>query len=251
MFWSTDADLRSTLERVRLHCNTLKTANDEFEEAESRKSGQAPIPKETPGVHRDHLVHKGDEILTDPVTLECFDVPTRMFGLSPARQNDESTKISPSPPADLEHNISVETGDAVEAEVQETLKDPPTPEGADVIADTSITAERQPRTNFEADTTANGPALSPSCPVEVAEVTESVPASPPVIGPVTTEETAVEASFADTGKDDSALSAMADSAPQDSDKPDDPAPVAPGNAAASVAEETKGFGDSESICLKP
>lgn len=70
MIWSTEKELRSTVERVREHCNTL----------EKQECLQSPIgvldigvkPEAAPGSERDIALHKGAVVSTQAVTSEMF-----------------------------------------------------------------------------------------------------------------------------------------------------------------------------------
>ena len=71
MIWSQDEELRSTLERVRKHCESLKTPQDEQERSAPTKAHE-DLPKVAPGVERDLAMHKNDEIWVEPVMEACF-----------------------------------------------------------------------------------------------------------------------------------------------------------------------------------
>jgi histone demethylase JARID1 len=74
MIWSTDEELRSTLARVRGHCDSLRTSGDVREEGvvKSEVVNEEPLPEIARGVARDEMHHKYDEISTEPVTAESF-----------------------------------------------------------------------------------------------------------------------------------------------------------------------------------
>lgn len=66
MIWSTDDELKSTLERVRRHCQKLKTNG-----ADS-KSNASDVGGQDLGIEKDQMLHKNEEIPTEPVTIDSF-----------------------------------------------------------------------------------------------------------------------------------------------------------------------------------
>lgn len=71
MIWSHADELTSTLERVRTHCEGLKTQSD-AEEEEQGKTAVGQLPAVAEGVEEDLRRHKNEEISTEPVTKHSF-----------------------------------------------------------------------------------------------------------------------------------------------------------------------------------
>lgn len=116
MWWSTDGELQSTLERVRSHCSRLKKqAGDTTDDTSTEIIVvDEEFPDEAPGSKRDLLMHKDDEIYTDPVTLESLLKPLQGSGRSenPAQEGDKKEQ---------EENAPSEIA-AVVAETKEVVK---------------------------------------------------------------------------------------------------------------------------------
>lgn len=74
MLWTSNQELSSTLERVRVHCNSLK--NSEDQEGEASQDAESPrpgaLPDIAPGVKRDLELHRNHEIWTNPLTLKSI-----------------------------------------------------------------------------------------------------------------------------------------------------------------------------------
>jgi JmjC domain, hydroxylase/C5HC2 zinc finger len=81
MIWSTNEELKATLERVREHCESLR----QREASRDGSAGQSEMPDVVasanegpklsdiaPGVEQDLERHKNDQIRTDPITRESF-----------------------------------------------------------------------------------------------------------------------------------------------------------------------------------
>jgi JmjC domain, hydroxylase/C5HC2 zinc finger len=68
MIWSSNEELNSTRERVRIHCESLKkdVSNHDLQEEVKIVDGH------TPGVAEDFERHKNDQIPTDPITPVSF-----------------------------------------------------------------------------------------------------------------------------------------------------------------------------------
>jgi hypothetical protein len=77
MIWATKEELQSTLAKVRNHCEVLLQLQQQQQQEKEDTSvplddKPAELPEIAPGAERDLDLHKDDEILTDPITLESF-----------------------------------------------------------------------------------------------------------------------------------------------------------------------------------
>jgi len=73
MIWSPDEELRSTLERLRSHCNELRERDGENENQPTSPRPVQPSPSgRAPGVDMDLAYHRNYEIPTEPVGPQSF-----------------------------------------------------------------------------------------------------------------------------------------------------------------------------------
>ncbi len=94
MLWTSNEELKSTLEKVRAHCESLKTSavqDVDANEATTESASLGPLPDIAPGVERDLELHRNQEIWTDPLTLSSI-----MGSLDiPVENRDSMHKVPP------------------------------------------------------------------------------------------------------------------------------------------------------------
>ncbi|GAX23946.1 histone demethylase JARID1, partial [Fistulifera solaris] len=96
MLWTSNEELKSTLEKVRAHCESLKISKDQEVNAieaatESALLGQ--LPDIAPGVERDLEIHRNQKIWTDPLTLSSI-MGSLDMGF-PVENRDSMHKVPP------------------------------------------------------------------------------------------------------------------------------------------------------------
>lgn len=90
MLWTSNEELTSTLNRVREHCNFLKSTdtthaedNKTEEEAAAELSRSSPLPDVAPGVQQDLELHRNEEIWTNPITMKSI-IGSSIFADTPS-----------------------------------------------------------------------------------------------------------------------------------------------------------------------
>jgi hypothetical protein len=78
MFWSSNDEMSSTVERVKMYCETLnKSGNNETSVvAQPAAILSSPISLSVPGVLQDDQLHKRYDLPTNTITARSFETPT-------------------------------------------------------------------------------------------------------------------------------------------------------------------------------
>jgi hypothetical protein len=122
MVWSDKTELESTLQKVRDHCNSLKTKGDVQAEVDEVEAGCTLLPSLAPGAERDLEEHKDREVKIEP-----FDPSQHVYAELSLEVKLDSTPIpelmssqSPTPvvsEGDIKESIALDGDDDDEIEI--------------------------------------------------------------------------------------------------------------------------------------
>lgn len=110
MLWAKDKELRSTLERVRKHCDRLKKESGEDDSKVEVIVVDEEFPKYAPGSQQDLLAHKNYEINTEPVDPKSFLKPPQGNFACLCDDSQKGSKTTSRPP-EISHPF-VDAGEA-------------------------------------------------------------------------------------------------------------------------------------------